>query len=138
MYPLSLTLMAFSIKDLHTQTVKLLCASSGDLYPLQLPLHHALTTSSSTPVELWHQQLAHPDTTSFSQVLAFFDFKCNKSAPHHYHSCKVGKHGRLPFHDSVRQTYFPFQLVHTDVWTSPSNSGYKYYVVFLDDFTHHV
>ena len=35
---------------------------------------------------------------------------------------------------------FPFQLVHSDVWTSPvhSHSGYKYYVVFLDDYTHYL
>lgn len=47
---------------------------------------------------------------------------------------------RLPFSSSTSQTYFPFQLVHTDVWTSPiySNSGYKYYVVFLDDYTHYI
>lgn len=33
---------------------------------------------------------------------------------------------------------FPFQLLHCDVWTSPvlSNSGYKFYLVLLDDFTH--
>jgi transposase InsO family protein len=36
--------------------------------------------------------------------------------------------------------FFPFQLVHSDVWTSPifSHSGYKYYIVFLDDFSHYV
>jgi transposase InsO family protein len=30
--------------------------------------------------------------------------------------------------------------VHSYVWTSPiyNNSGYKYYVVLLDDYTHHV
>jgi len=32
----------------------------------------------------------------------------------------------------------PFELVHCDVWTSPvaSVSGYQYYLVLLDDFTH--
>lgn len=32
------------------------------------------------------------------------------------------------------------QLVHSDVWTSPflSHFGYKYYVVFLDDYTHYL
>lgn len=35
---------------------------------------------------------------------------------------------------------FPFQLVHSDVWTSPvyNHSGYKYYIVFLDDYTHYL
>ena len=33
---------------------------------------------------------------------------------------------------------FPFQLLHLDVWTSPvaSNSGFKYYLVIVDDFSH--
>jgi hypothetical protein len=30
--------------------------------------------------------------------------------------------------------------VHSDVWTSPvySHSGYKYYVVFIDVYTHYI
>lgn len=33
----------------------------------------------------------------------------------------------------------PFQIVHCDVWTSPaaSVSGYRYYLVLLDDFSHY-
>lgn len=33
---------------------------------------------------------------------------------------------------------FPFQLLHCDVWTSPiiSNSGFKFYLVVMDDFSH--
>jgi hypothetical protein len=36
--------------------------------------------------------------------------------------------------------FFLFQLVHSEVWTSPvlSHSSYKYYVVFLDDYTHYL
>jgi hypothetical protein len=31
----------------------------------------------------------------------------------------------------------PFDIVHSDVWTSPalSSGGHRYYVLFLDDFT---
>jgi len=31
----------------------------------------------------------------------------------------------------------PFDILHSDVWTSPilSSVGHKYYVLFLDDFT---
>jgi hypothetical protein len=33
---------------------------------------------------------------------------------------------------------FPFQLLHCDVWTSPviSNSGLKFYLVILSDYSH--
>ena len=43
----------FSIKDLLTRVEMLRCESSGDLYPLRLPHHQALTASSVT--SLWHQ-----------------------------------------------------------------------------------
>ena len=47
---------------------------------------------------------------------------------------------RLPFSDSSSVSYVPFQIVHADVWTSPvSNfSGFKYYLVLIDDLTHYV
>jgi hypothetical protein len=81
----------------RTGTVTLRCDCPGDLYPLRLPQHHAFTASSSASVELWHQRLGHPGTSSLSQVLRSFDFQCNKSVPHSCHSCKIGKHVRLPF-----------------------------------------
>jgi hypothetical protein len=56
------------------------------------------------------------------------------------HACCVGKHVRLQFKESINVSSFPFQLLHCDVWTSPimSNSGYKFYLVILDDFSHYV
>jgi transposase InsO family protein len=46
----------------------------------------------------------------------------------------------LPFSSSETPIYFPFQLVHSDVWTSPvySHTSYKYYVVLIDAFTHYI
>jgi hypothetical protein len=31
----------------------------------------------------------------------------------------------------------PFDIVHSDLWTSPtlSSGGHRYYILFLDDFT---
>lgn len=44
----------------------------------------------------------------------------------------------LPFKGSDTIATFPFQIVHSDVWTSPINSnyGFKYYVLFLDQYSH--
>ena len=57
-----------------------------------------------------------------------------------YDSCQLGKHVRLPFSSSNSVSYVPFQIVHANVWTSPvSNfSGFKYYLVLIDDFTHYI
>jgi hypothetical protein len=130
----------FSVKDLTSRMEIHRCDSAGDLYPLRLPLPQTFTATLEPTVDLWHHRLGHPGARSMSQVLASFDFSCNKSEPHTCHSCQLGKHARLPFHSSDTTTYFPFQIVHSDVWTSPvlSNSGFKYYVVFLDDFTHYL
>jgi histone deacetylase 1/2 len=128
----------FSVKDIPTNKVTLRCESSGDLYPLRLPPQLALSASSSA--DLWHQRLGHPGAHVLSHILADFDFHCNKSTPHRCQSCKLGKHVRLPFDSSITVSYFPFQLIHADVWTSPvlSFSGYKYYLVLLDDYTHYI
>ena len=55
-------------------------------------------------------------------------------------ACHLGKHVRLPFSSSVSVSYAPFQLIHTDVWTSPvsSCSGFKFYLVLIDDLTHYL
>ena len=122
-----------SIKDLRTHMVKLRCDSQGDLYPLRLSQHQALTASSPASAELWHNRLGHPGSNSFRQVLSSFDFQCNKSATHTCSHCQLGKHVRLPFYSSETPVYFPFQLVHSDVWTSPvySHSGFKYMLFCL-------
>lgn len=46
----------------------------------------------------------------------------------------------LPFTESNNVSHILFQLLYCDVWTSPiiSNSGYKYYLVIMDDFSHYV
>jgi hypothetical protein len=72
--------------------------------------------------------------------LRTFQFTYNESAEHTCHACQLGKHVRLPFSSSSSFSYFPFQLLHSDVWTSPvpSISGYKFYLVIIDDYSHYV
>ena len=52
--------------------------------------------------------------------------------------CQLGKQIKLPFQKSDSFTTSPFDIIHSDIWTSPltSISGFKYYVIFLDDFSH--
>jgi hypothetical protein len=98
----------FSIKDLPSRAEMLRCESSGDLYPLRLPHHQALTASAMT--SMWHQRLGHPGHTVTSQILQSFDFQCNKADAHSCSSCRLGKHTRLPFNESVSQSFFLFSL----------------------------
>ena len=50
------------------------------------------------------------------------------------------KHIKLPFHKSLTQSTKPFEIIHSDVWISPVHnlSGCRYYVLFLDDFSHYL
>jgi hypothetical protein len=62
---------------------------------------------------------------------------CTRSPEEHLcHACQLGRHVRLPFSSSSSHATHSFDLVHCDLWTSPitSMSGYKYYLVVLDDF----
>lgn len=89
-------------------------------------------------MELWHQRLGHPGRRTLHQTLHHLDFVPSKE-PSLCDICQLGKHVRLPFTSSTSVSYVLFQLVHADVWTSPvhSFSGFKYYLVLVDDFTHY-
>ena len=54
------------------------------------------------------------------------------------HACQLGRHVWLLFSSSSHATH-AFDLVHCDLWTSHvlSLSGYKYYLVVVDDFSHY-
>jgi transposase InsO family protein len=130
----------FSIKDLRTERVILRCNCDGDLYtmPASTPgaPPHALLAASST---LWHQRLGHPAPAVLERLNKLHVISCNKVQHSLCHSCQLGKHTRLPFSSSHSITHAPFELVHCDVWTSPINSlsGFSYYLVCLDDYTHY-
>ncbi|GJU99177.1 ribonuclease H-like domain-containing protein, partial [Tanacetum coccineum] len=107
----------FSMKDFLTCRILLQCDNSGDLYPVtkssNLPVAF-VSTSSST----WHQRLGHPG----NEVLRSL------------------KHVKLHLHSSNSIVTKCFDIIHFDLWTSPivSSSGFKYYVLFLDHFSHYV
>jgi hypothetical protein len=53
-------------------------------------------------------------------------------------ACQLGKHTKLPFPTSHSHALSPFDLIHCDLWTFPviSCSGYKFYLVIVDYFSH--
>ena len=93
-------------------------------------------------IDLWHQRLGHPHAVVLSSLLSEFSIHCNRDIHDTSvcESCHTGKHVRLPFSSSTSSSNFPFELLHCDLWTSPhtSISGFKYYLVFLDDYIHFV
>ena len=127
----------FSIKDQQTGRVTLRCNSGGDLYTF--PTTPSTSCSLATTSSLWHRRLGHPGPSSLATLRNMSAISYNKHSPCLCHACQLGKHARLPFSHSTSVTSAPFDLLHCDVWTSPvpSNSGFKYYLVILDDFSHY-
>ena len=88
----------------------------------------------------WHRWLGHPGRDILVRLSRSTDVSCTRApAEHLCHACQLGRHVRLHFSSSTSHATHAFDLVHCDLWTSPvpSISGYKYYLVVVDDFSHY-
>lgn len=117
-------------------------SSSGELYPFYGDiLHSDAALTVSTTRDLWHRRLGHPSSSSLSRISQDLAISCNKPSDGSSvcEVCQLGKQPRLPFSSSSSFTTVPFQLIHCDLWTSPvtSFSGYKYYLIVVDDYSHY-
>ncbi|KAJ1692595.1 hypothetical protein LUZ63_009293 [Rhynchospora breviuscula] len=131
-----------SIKDRQTKTLLLQAPLSKGLYLLHLPL-----VSSSCPqalygerasANLWHARLGHTSSSTTLQILQQFSLPCSLHKMNSCSECFMAKSHKLPFVSSSSTSIAPLDLVHSDLWgPSPvvSKDGYRYYVVFVDDFT---
>src|SRR5436190_11404801 len=131
---------SFYIFDLHSLSLLYQGQCKDGLYkiPALSSRLHALSTShSSSP--LCHRRLGHPSTQVMSHLSSNHLLSSSfKFQPSFCRGCAMSKSTRLPFPASFDiKTSFPFQLVHSDVWQSPalSVSGYKYYLLFTDDYS---
>ena len=136
-YSVEFDLAGCSVKDLQTRDEIVRCNSSGPLYPLRLPPAHSLVAKSASP--LWHRRLGHPGHEALSKLASSISCQIEDCSDL-CHACQLERHVRLPFHASVSRASSKFDLIHCDLWTSPvvSISGYKYYLVILDDCTHYL
>lgn len=114
------------------------CDSTEELYPVTKPNPQAFV--SIAPV-VWHQRLDHPDYHEFKKLVACRFISCLNNTLHSLcDSFQMRKHVKLPFSLSKSIYLSLFELVYSEVSTSPvtSISGIKYYVIFLDDYSHYV
>jgi transposase InsO family protein len=141
-----------SVKDLSTQNVIVRLNSTGLLHMLRLPgsttpSAGAMAALAATPhafaavaPTMWHHRLGHPGPDALSSLSRSSFIHCTNNKHDFCHACQLVKHPRLPFHSSSHRVEHPFDLIHLDLWTSHvvSMSGFKYYLVILDDFTHYL
>ena len=138
-----------TVKDSASRRPLLRCDSPGSLYTLRLPTSASPPSASSSPSAAFavtpssttcHRRLGHPGRDVLAQLSRSTDVPCIRaSAEHLCHACQLGRHVRLPFSSSSSHAAYAFDLIHCDMWTSPvlSMSGYKYYLVVVDDFSHY-
>jgi hypothetical protein len=73
------------------------------------------------------------------KVLNTLHFPFNVHTTTFCDSCKLGKMHKLPFQRADITVKAPLELVYSDVWgPAPmlSREGYRYYIAFVDAFTH--
>ncbi|KAJ9539540.1 hypothetical protein OSB04_032273 [Centaurea solstitialis] len=135
------SLTCLTTKDLNTSHLLHRSDSVGDLYPvLQSPQPSVSSATAFFAVSplVRHRRLGHPGASTFSFLKSRNFISCSNTLLPTCHACQLDKHCRLSFSHSTTKTSKVFELVHSDLWTSPisSLSGYKYYILFLDDFSH--
>ncbi|GJR09421.1 ribonuclease H-like domain-containing protein [Tanacetum coccineum] len=111
----------FSVKDFMTRRVLFRCDSTGDLYPVTASslISQAFLVSQHT----WHQRLRHPRSKVICRLVSHNFILCNKEKlPVICHACQLGKHVRLSFASSYIVVTSCFDIIHSDVWTSPISS----------------
>ncbi|KAJ9559993.1 LOW QUALITY PROTEIN: hypothetical protein OSB04_005153 [Centaurea solstitialis] len=128
----------FTIRDYKTRRPLIRCDSDGPLYPVNSTNPQVLL---STTQSTWHQRLGHPGDQVLKSLVSNNFISCTSDKLGVLcNSCQIGKHTKLPFFDSNTVVSHAFDIIHSDVWTSPipSVSGLRYYVIFLDHFTHYL
>ena len=126
----------FHFQDIETHRVLGKGTTRNDLYVLeglssQDTLNSLVASSdSSVSSDFWHARLGHPHSRALRLLLPSIQFQNDLCE-----ACILGKHCKTVFQKSMHTYEHCFDLVHSDVWTSPHSSrdNYKYFVTFIDE-----
>lgn len=74
---------------------------------------------------------------SFKRIIYLFLVCCVLNKTLVCDACQQGKIQLLPYPCSNKSSYFPLEIMYSDVWGQApiSTGGYKYYVSFIDDYS---
>ncbi|KAM1365588.1 hypothetical protein PS1_044272 [Malus domestica] len=101
---------------------------------------HTALLSIKAPVKVWHRRLGHPSSSILRSVISNHTLALHgKSTVDFFCSdCALAKNHKLPFGVASSKTTQSLQLLHCDMWglaSVISNSGFKYYLLLVDDFS---
>jgi hypothetical protein len=109
-------------------------------------MHLPSRPAAATPMSLvaststWHHRLSHLGVDILSMLSNNSSVLCSKRTQDFCHACQLGCHTRMPFISSSSCVKNNFDLIHSDLWTSPivSVSSYKYDLIIFHDCSHFV
>ncbi|KAJ9565991.1 LOW QUALITY PROTEIN: hypothetical protein OSB04_001957 [Centaurea solstitialis] len=128
----------FTVKDFNTGRLLQRCDSDHhNLYTVLPSSPPSALASANVAVsfDTWHRRLGHPGAAVFQFLMSRKFITCSSKTSSLCHACQLGKHCRLPFSASSTKTSRVFELIHSDLWTSPSK-WFQILCPFLDDFSH--
>ena len=108
---------------------------SQGLFYLSSTLSSTICTSTNAPL-LVHRCLGHPNISKLRKLVSRFSNLSSLECD----SCQLGKHIRVSFSKHLdSQTKSHFEFIHIDFLGLPrtaSTLGFRYFVTFIDDFSH--
>ncbi|PKU86178.1 Retrovirus-related Pol polyprotein from transposon TNT 1-94 [Dendrobium catenatum] len=131
----------YTIKDPTTNHILLRGQARHGLYPIftESPSPNTALVAVSSTESLWHRRLGHPSYRVLQKLQKYVSPQLSfVSSSFHCNACELAKSHKLPFTSSISRSSSVLQLIHSDVW-GPSSvislQGYKYYIIFVDDFS---
>lgn len=112
----------------------------GGLYKLPGWMMTAPVHDEVSPNEIWHRRFRHlhykalPDLQKMVSGMPNHNFSQDEICK----GCSLGKKVKKSFPSSMHRSNKILELIHSDIcgpMSSPSLSGYMYYVIFIDDYS---
>jgi hypothetical protein len=139
--------MVFFLKDRHTRKLLLEGKCRNGLYPIpsaawspQLHPPNKSVFSTTRPIMArWHHWLGHVSSSILHHVVSqnkvsFLEDNLDQPV---CDACQQAKSHQLPFPKSLSVSKAPLELLFSVVWgATPLSVGkFKYYVLFIDDYS---
>lgn len=115
----------------------------GDLYELDIAVtKHEANACNADKVKLWHKRLGHIGQSAFNELVRKNLTNGIRVSAESFGFCDIcveSKHSRDPFCGNRERAKRPIERIHSDV-CGPMDpvgwNGSRYFVSFIDDFTH--
>jgi GAG-pre-integrase domain len=125
------------VKDRMNHQVLLQGVKCNGLYLVSSPSPQALICEKGS-LTLWHKRLCHISANTIQHLVSSQNLSCTMNKLGVCEPCCLAKSHILLFYPSSSTATKPLEIIHCDLWgPSPviSQNGYKYYLLFTDQFS---